>query len=52
MISNASVFFLLAILLICFLLTLTSNYLVFVRLYFLQILSVLLVFVFMHGNLF
>ena len=47
-----SVFFLLAILLICFLLTLTSNYLVFVRLYFLQILSVLLIFVLMHGNLF
>lgn len=47
-----SVFLLLTILLICFLLTLTSNYLVFVRLYFLQILSVLLIFIFMHGNLF
>lgn len=50
--SNASVFFLLVILLICFMLTLTSNYLVFIKLYFLQVLSILLIFVFSHGSLF
>ena len=50
--SHASIFFLLVILLICFTQILTSNYIVFLKLYFFQILSILLIFVFNHGSLF
>lgn len=52
MMSNVAMFFLLLILLLCFILTLTSNYLVFLKLYFFQVLSILLIFVFNYGNLF
>jgi len=52
MTADISLFFPLAILLICFILTLTSNYLVFLKLYFFQVLSILLIFAFNYGHLF
>jgi len=50
MAPSLSLFFLLFILLLCFMLPVTSNYLVFLKLYFLQVLSILLVFFINHGD--
>lgn len=50
MTTDITLFLLVIILFLCFILPLTSNYMTFIKLYFTQVLSILLLFFFMHGE--